>query len=42
MSGTVTVTARFAPAVTVVAAFWATSVTENAPEIARLTGPVVP
>ena len=41
VSGTVTVTARLAPAVTVVLAFWATSVTENAPEIARPTGPVV-
>jgi hypothetical protein len=41
-SGTATVTVRLAPALTVVLAFWATSVTENAPEIARLTGPVVP
>jgi hypothetical protein len=42
LSGTATVTVRLAPAVTVVLAFWATSVTENPPEIARLTGPVVP
>ena len=35
-------TVKVEPAVTVVVAFWATSVTEKPPAIASVTGPVVP